>query len=405
MFWGGIYLNVFKMVTQAERGNPLRDLNPRNMAAGIVTSLLAIAGPPAIILEAAVNGNFSTYQTILWFFAIYVGGGIFGIILPLRYRMPIVGAHSITGVAFLATVTSQFTYSELIGAYLLSGLLILAVGTLGTFSKLLDYVPKEIISAMLAGMVTKYMINFIVSTSQFLLVGGGALLAFLFFSKANTRIPPILAAIITGSILLLLSHNFGNTGMATDFIFPQAQVPEFGLASFLSVAVPLALLILSNDCAVGLGALEQNDYHPPVNRIVTLSGIFSVIAGIFGGQSANIGGMMTAICAAEEAGPKEARYMGAVVSGSIILIFGLFAWKFVPWIQALPSAFIGILGGFALLGVYINSLQISFSRPSMKLSVTFAFMIALANITILNISAPVWSLLAGTIIARYVEKS
>lgn len=380
-------------------------MNQRNFAAGVVTSLLAITGPPAIILEAAAKGDFSTYQTILWFLAIYVGGGIFGIILPLRYRIPIVGAHSITGVAFLATVTDQFTYPELIGAYLLSGLLILAVGALGTFAKLLDYVPREIISAMLAGMITKYMMNFIVSTSQFLLVGGGALVVFFLFSRRNMRIPPMLAAIAAGCVLLLVTHNIGGTGMETAFAIPRAQVPEFSLTGFLSVALPLALLVLSNDCAVGLGALEQNDYRPPVNRIVAVSGLFSAIAGIFGGQSANIGGMMTAICAGEEAGPKEKRYMAAVVSGTIILVFGLFAWKLVPWIQALPGPFIAILGGFALLGVFVNSLQICFSRPSMKLGATFAFMIALANITILHVSAPVWSLLAGTVIARWVENN
>jgi benzoate membrane transport protein len=383
---------------------PLRDLNHRNIAAGIVAALLAITGPPALVLEAAARGNFTTYQTILWFLAVYVGGGIFSIVMPLRYRMPIAGGHSITGVAFLATVTSQFTYPELIGAYLLSGLIMLAVGTSGIFARLLDYVPKEIISAMLAGMITKYMTNYIVSTSQLLVVGGGSLLVFLFFSKGNRRIPPMVAAIATGVVLLLLTYTFNGKGVPGAFVFPQVQVPEFSLIGFLSVAVPLALLVLSNDCAVGLGALEQNDYQPPVNRVVGVSGIFSIATGFFGGQSANIGGMMTAICAGEEAGPRDKRYMGAVVSGSIILVFGLFAWKLVPWIQALPAAFIAILIGFALLGVFVNSLQISFSRPAMKFGAAFAFMIALANITVLNISAPVWSLLAGTLIARYVEQ-
>lgn len=383
--------------------NPLRDMNQKNIAAGIVASLLAITGPPAMILEAAVKGNFTTSQTILWLFAIYVGGGIFSIIMPLRYRIPIVGAHSITGVAFLATVTNQFTYSELIGAYILSGILMLLVGYGGIFSKLLNYVPKEIIAAMLAGMITKYMANYIVSTSQLLLVGGSSLLVFLFFSKKNKGIPPMVAAIITGVTLLLLTYPIHSSGLSTDFIFPIIQVPAFNLTNFFSVALPLALLILSNDCAVGLGALEQNDYHPPINQVVSLSGIFSIITGFLGGQSANIGGMMTAICAGEEAGPREQRYMGAVVSGCIILIFGLFSWKLVPWIQALPASFIAILIGFALLGVFVNSLQISFSQPAMKFSAAFAFMIALANITVLNISAPVWSLLLGTFIYRYVE--
>ncbi|HVJ49151.1 benzoate/H(+) symporter BenE family transporter [Desulfitobacterium sp.] len=381
-----------------------RDLNPRNIVAGIVAALLAITGPPALILEAAAKGNFTTTQTIAWMFSVYVFGGVFSILMPLRYRMPIVGAHSITGVAFLATVTAQFTYHELIGSYLLAALLMLLIGVLGIFSKLMDYVPKEIIAAMLAGMITKYMVNFVVSISQLVFVGGSALLAYLFFSKGKKRIPPMVAGVLTGTVLLLLTYPLSSKGMKVPFVFPHVQVPEFSSISFLSVSIPLALLILSNDAAVGIGALEQNDFHPPVNRVVTLSGIFSIITSFFGGQSANIAGMMSAICAGEEAGPKEKRYMGAVVSGVIILFFGLFSWKLVPWIQALPPAFISILVGFALLGVFGNSLQISFSRPTMKLSVAFAFVIALSNITILSISAPVWSLLVGTLIARYIEE-
>jgi len=136
-----------------------------------------------------------------------------------------------------------------------------------------------------------------------------------------------------------------------------------------------------------------------------LSGIFSIITSFFGGQSANIAGMMTAICSDEDAGPQEKRYIGAAVSGSIILLFGLFAWKLVPWIQALPSAFVSILVGFALIGVFGNSLSVGFSKPTMKLSVAFTFVIAISNITIFNISAPVWALVIGTLIARYVEET
>lgn len=383
--------------------HPLKDLNPRNITAGIVAALLAVTGPPAIILEAAAKGNFTTEQTIFWMFSCYVLGGIFSIVMPLRFRMPIVGAHSITGVAFLATVTAQFTYPELIGAYLLSAVLMLFVGVLGIFSKLMNYVPKAIISAMLAGMITKYMVNFVVSISQLFFVGLTSFLAYLFFSKGKSRVPPMVAGVVTGTVLLLLTCPLSGKGVASSFVVPYVQVPEFSFTSFLSVSIPLALLILSNDAAVGIGALEQNDYQPPINRIVSWSGIFSIIASFFGGQSANVAGMMSAICADEEAGPKEKRYMGAVVSGVIVLCFGLFSWALVPWIQALPSTFISILVGFALLGVFGNSMQNSFSQPTMKLSAALAFVIALSNLTLLGISAPVWSLFIGTLIARFVE--
>ncbi|WP_459929691.1 benzoate/H(+) symporter BenE family transporter [Desulfosporosinus burensis] len=383
----------------------LKDLNYGNIAAGIASGLLAITGPPAMVIEAASNGNFTTTQTILWMFAVYVFGGIFSILVPLYYRMPIVGAHSITGIAFLTTVTAQFTYHQLIGSYLFAGLLMLLIGYLGVFSKLLEYVPKQIIAVMLAGMITKYMVNYVGAIHQLPLIGGISLLAYFMFTKFRTRIPPMVAAIVMGLILLLLTQPLKSSGLITSFVIPILQLPEFNLMSFISVSIPLALLILSNDAAVGIGALEQNGYRPPVNRIIALSGIFTIITSFFGGQSANVAGMMSAICSDQEAGPKEKRYMGAVISGCIILVFGLFAWKLVPLFQALPKAFISILVGFALLGVFGNSLSVGFSKPTMKMSAAFTFVIAVSSITIFNIGAPVWALVVGTFIARYVEQT
>jgi len=397
-------MNILEQLL-GRKGNtfPLRDLNYKNIAAGLTTGLLAVTGPPALILAASANGNFSTSQIILWMFSVYVFGGIYGILLPLYYRIPIVGAHSITGVTFLVTVTAQFSYRELIGAYLLSGLLMLFIGYLGAFSKLIDLVPKQIIAAMLAGMITKYMVNFVISINELPVVGALSLISYLGFSKWSKRVPPIIAAIFTAFIVLLLTHPLNIGALTSSFSFSDIELPSFSLLSFLSVSVPLALLILSNDAAVGLGALEQNDYHPPVNRVVTLCGIFSILTSFFGGQSANIGGMMTAICSDEDAGEKEKRYMGAVISGIILLIFGLFSWRLVPVIQALPQAFGAIIIGFALLGVFANSMHTSFLNSTTKISTAFAFIIAGANITIFNISAPVWSLLVGTVIARYIE--
>lgn len=381
----------------------IRDLNISNFAAGIVSALLAVVGPPAIMLEAAAKGNFTTSQIILWMFSCYVFGGIFSILIPLYYKMPIVGAHSITGVAFLATVTAQFSYSELIGAYIFSAILIMATGLFGVFGKLLEYVPRELIAVMLAGMLTNYMVSFALSITQLPLIGCGALGAFLVFSKWKTRIPPMVAGIITAVIMLFLTYPLEGMALGNSMVLPTLQIPEFNPVSLISVSIPLALLILSNDAAVGLGALEQNEFHPPVNKVITLSGVFSILTSFFGGQSANVAGIMSAICSDEEAGPREQRYMGAVVSGVIILLFGLFAWKLVPLIQALPKDFIALLVGFALLGVFSNSVANGFSNPSMKLSAGLTFIIALSNITIANISAPVWSLLVGTLVARLVE--
>jgi benzoate membrane transport protein len=280
----------------------------------------------------------------------------------------------------------------------------LLIGSLGVFSRLIKLVPKEIISAMLSGMITHYMMNFILSVTELLVVGTISLLMYLILTKRKTKIPPVLAAILTGFIVLLLMGLVNSSdALVSPFFMPEMQLPEINLLSILSVSIPLAILILSNDIAVAVSALEQNKYPTPISRILTSSGLFSIITSFFGGQSANIAGMATVICSGEEAGPKEKRYMGAVVTGVLLLIFGLFSWKLIPFIQALPSEFISIIVGFSLIGVFGNSLYQGFSNPSMKISASFAFMIALSNISILNISAPVWALLVGTVIANYVE--
>lgn len=384
--------------------NPFPDINQQNAVSGFAASLMAMTGPPAILLEAAKNGNFTTEQTICWIFSISVLGGIFGILMSLSCRQPITGAHSITAIAFLATVTAQFSYNELIGAYVLSGLLIFLIGVTGIFSKLLDLVPKEILAAMLAGMIAKYIVNFILSITELFVIGAGSLLVYLFFSRGKQKINPMVAAILTAALLLVATHPVGGIGNTPAFIFPRFQVPEFSLSIFFSVSIPVSLLVLSNDAAVGLGALQQNDFKPPVSRVIAISGLFSILAGVLGGQSANMAGMMTAICSGEEAGPKEKRYAGSVVSGVLLILFGLFAWVLIPWIQTLPPAFITLVIGYSLIGVFCGSLQQSFSSRTIKLGTGCAFAIAMSNIMVFNISAPVWSVLIGTLIVRYIEK-
>lgn len=385
-------------------GNPFRDLNRYNISAGIIAGIMGVVSLPVIIIQAAASAGYSIYDAVAWIFSIYVMGGLLCVLMALYYRMPIVGANSLGGIAFLATVTPHFSFRELIGACIVSGFIILLLGLTGIFKKLIDHVPREIISAMLAGMITPYMIHFVISVSQLAIVGGVTLLVFLMFSKFSLRIPPMAAAMAAGFVIFFITHPIEQGVWSASVAFPQFIWPELNMVSIISVSVPLALIILSNDVAVGVSALEQNGYRPPINRLISLSGIFSLLAPWLGGTSANVAGMMSAIVSDSSSGPKHQRYMGAFVTGVILLAFGLFAWKIVPLLQSFPEAFVSILLGISLLAVFGNSLAVGFSNPALKLSTTITFMISASSFSIFSISAPVWALLAGTLIAMYIEK-
>src|SRR5699024_12301195 len=83
----------------------INDLTTQNISAGIITGTLGIVGAPIIVIEAAAAGGLTHIETISWFYAVQFFGALFGLIMAYYYRMPIVGAHSITGAAFLVTVT------------------------------------------------------------------------------------------------------------------------------------------------------------------------------------------------------------------------------------------------------------------------------------------------------------
>ncbi|MEH6905127.1 benzoate/H(+) symporter BenE family transporter [Neobacillus drentensis] len=381
----------------------LRDLTSQNVSSGFISSTLVMTGPALIILQAATAGHFSDQQTINWMFAVYFFGGLFGIIMPLLFRIPITGAHSISGVAFLATVTAHFTYPQLIGGYVMSGLIILLIGISGLFTKIIKWVPKEVIAAMLAGLVTNYVVQIVPDVKTMPIVGGAALLSFFISMKISNRIPAVMVAVMVGFITMFLTQDLHSASKGIAFFLPSVQTPEFTWMGLITLGLPLAMLILSNDVAPGIGALESSDFEPPIRKIVSFSGVFSIIASFFGGQSANIAGMMTAICSSSDAGMKSKRYMAAVVSGVLTLFFGVFAWKIVPFIQSLPEAFVSMLAGFALIGVLISSLQQGFSDNKYRLSALFAFLIALSHVSFFHISAPVWGLVVGAIIAKTVE--
>lgn len=115
---------------------------------------------------------------------------------------------------------------------------------------------------------------------------------------------------------------------------------------------------------------------------------------------------MSAVCSQEEAGPKEKRYWAAVISGGIVVLFGLFAWAAIAVIEVLPMPFITIIAGFALVGVLMNSLQSAFfSASSYRYStVFFAFAIAVSNISFLGVASPVWALLFGVVSAKILNE-
>ena len=108
--------NQLKANIRDLRGN----LNLKTVSAGLVAAIFGCTGPALIIIGGATNGGLTYTETISWLFAVYFFSGILGIILALKFRQPISGAHSIAGAVLVAGALTHFSINEAIGAYLVA---------------------------------------------------------------------------------------------------------------------------------------------------------------------------------------------------------------------------------------------------------------------------------------------
>ncbi|MFD0587413.1 benzoate/H(+) symporter BenE family transporter [Paenibacillus sp. GCM10027627] len=369
---------------------------------GVMSALLACTGGAIMVVQAANAGGLERAQLLSWFMAVYVIGGALNLALTLKYKVPFAGAHSITAAAFIGTMAAHVPFAEMAGGFILSGVIIFVAGCTGWFAKALAYIPKNVIDGLLAGLLLPYVLKIPSSIGGMPLAGLLALAAYFLLPVVTKVLPPAIWAILFGFIGLLIENGWPKLASFA-FSMPVPVMPAFSAEALFSIAVPISLLVMSNDLAVAFASLKNNGYEPPVTKSMVASGIAGMAAGLFGGHAANIGGMMSAVCSSEEAGKWEGRYGAAVVSSVIVIGFGLLSWKVIPLIQWMPVPFVALMTGFSLLGIFWNSIKSTTGRAKGSFPAIAAFAVAAFQVNLFGISAPVWALLAGVAAIKLVS--
>lgn len=370
----------------------------KQLSTGLSSALMTCTGGAILIVQTAIHFNLSNKQLIAWFFVCYAIAGLFNLTLALWLKIPIAGAHSITGIAFLSTSSVVLSYNQLIGTYLLAGIFIFLLGISGLFEKLFRFIPRPVIEAMLAGIVLQFVIKLVPVFNEHFLIAGLAMVGYLLSLLKFKAIPPMIFVLLFSCTGLVLTTTFSQIEVLP-FSLPEFSLPAFSWSSAISLALPLAILVLSNDLAVAIAALKKNDYSLSINRLLSFSGLATAIGSFFGGHSVNPGGMMTTLCSSDESGDTKNRYRAGIISSIGCIIFGVFAWLIVPYLLLLPSYFITLIVGFSLLGIAIGSLKAAFSDEQYRYSVVFTFVISISNVSFLNVSSALWSLIIGTLAA------
>ena len=160
---------------------------------GLLVVFVSLTGPIAILYQAVQAADLSVELTNSWLLAIFMGSGLFALLMSLRFGIPIIGSWASTTTALLITGLVDHPFSEVIGAYFVASVILMVIGYTGIFSKLMQTIPHAVIMAMLAGVLLTFGVKIFSSTQINPILGVLMLLVFFAAKAIRFRAPVVLS--------------------------------------------------------------------------------------------------------------------------------------------------------------------------------------------------------------------
>ena len=382
------------------------DFSPVYMASGLVAFVFAASGPIAILLSVGAQGGLSESDMASWIFGSFFVNGLISIAFCLRYREPLVFFWTIPGAVLVGPALGHLSFAEVIGAYLACGALMLVLGLSGLVRRCMEAAPMPIVMAMVAGVFLRFGTGLVSAVHDDLWIAAPMVLAFIVLSALpaiGKRVPPLIGALLTGAICVLLLGEFKSGDAARLLLVsPNLYAPAFSWQAMVELVVPLAITVLVVQNGQGFAVLSAAGHKPPINAIAVACGAGSLVIACLGAVSTCLTGPVSAILAS--AGDKSRHYTGGIVVGVLALGFGLMSPFFTRLLLGTPGVFIAALGGLAMLRVLQAAFTSAFGAGKFTLGALVTFLVTVADVTIFNIGAAFWGLVFGFAISWFLER-
>ncbi len=382
-----------------------RDVNLSAATAGFVAVLVGFTSSVAIVFQAAQAFGATPAQVTSWMWALGLGMGLSSIVPSLILRQPVMIAWSTPGAAVLATagLAGGFSMADAVGAFIASAVLIVLVGATGWFERVMNRIPMAIASALLAGVLARFGLQAFDAAKTELSMVALMLLAYLL----GRRLLPLYAVPITllvGVAWVVAHGQFNGAAVSFELARPVLTLPAFSLAAFTSLALPLFVVTMASQNLPGVAAIRTAGYDMPISRILTLSGVTTLLLAPFGAFALNLSAITAAICMGPEAHTdRDKRYTAAVVCGALYVLIGLFGAAITGLLIAFPRELVMAIAGIALLGSIGGGLHAALKDEAHREAALITFLVTLSGVVIAGIGSAFWGVVAGAI-ALFVQQ-
>lgn len=361
-----------------------------------VAAIVGFGGTLAIIIAAAGAVGATQVQTASWVTALCLAMAAETAWLSWRTRMPVITAWSTPGAALIAA-SAGFTMPEAVGAFLVTGILLVATGLVRPLMRLIAKIPGAVASGMLAGIVVTFAINAVktVPVDPWLIL---PLIAAFFLVRLWNPSLSVLVVLIGGGAAAFLSGRVGALP-APELSTLTWIWPQFTVSAIIGLALPLYLVTMASQNLSGLAVLRADGYQPPPGPLIGVTGFVSVLTAPLGASTTNLAAISAAICTGPDVHPDPAqRWKTGPFYALAYLVFAAFGASLVAVFAVLPQSLIVLVAGLALLGSLSNALAIALKDEAGRMAATVTFAVTTSGLSLFNIGSAFWGLVAGLLV-------
>lgn len=382
-----------------------KDLSLSTAVAGFVAVLVGFTSSVAIVFQAALAFGATPAQITSWMWALGLGMGLCSLVPSLILRQPVMVAWSTPGAAVLATagLAGGFSMGEAIGAFMISALLITLAGVTGWFERVMNRIPMEIAAALLAGVLARFGLQAFAAAQTALPL----VLLMLMVYLVSRRLAARYAVVITLAVAVVFVATQGQmawSAVQLELALPVFTAPQFSVAAVVSLAIPLFVVTMASQNLPGVAVIRASGYNLPISRLITLTGLATLVLAPFGAFALNFSAITAAMCMGPEAhADRRRRYTAAVACGAIYVAIGLFGAVITGLLTAFPKELVVAIAGLALLGTIGNGLAAALQDESHREAALITFLVTLSGVVIVGVGSAFWGVVAGSI-ALFVQQ-
>jgi len=375
-----------------------KDLSLSAFTAGFVAVLVGFTSSVAIVFQAAQAFGATPEIMASWVWALGIGMGLPSLLLSLWWRKPVMIAWSTPGAAVLAVAGGRYGMADAVGAFIACALLIVLAGATGWFERVMNRIPMALTAALLAGVLARFGLDAFVAAKTALPL---VLLMLGTYLAAKRLLPryavPLTLLAAIGSVAL--RGELGGSALQFSLTWPVFTMPVFNWQAIVSLALPLFIVTMASQNLPGVATMRAAGYGDlPVSKLITITGLVTLVLAPFGAFALNLGAISAAICMGREAHEDPARrYTAAASCGAIYVVTAFFGAAVAGLFTAFPKELVAAIAGLALLGTIGSALASAVRDESHREAAVITFLVTLSGVTVLGIGSAFWGVAAGAL--------